>query len=318
MKVTTLLDTRLTWDYSISGQRITALYERAKTAQWNASTDIDWSQEVPFGAPLPEESTFGRHTFESSPLASRGKTAWDMFRWEFQNWMVSQFLHGEQGALIGSARLAEAMPDIDAKLYAASQAGDEARHVEAFSRYAEENIPQAYDISAPLASLIKDLLADSRWDITALGMQILIEALAMAAFRTANATFHDPLIKDITRLVARDEARHVSFGILALEKVYPEMTSYELRDREEFVLEAASLMRRRFLLEEVWERLDVPRDAGTEFAASNPVMIAYRQTIFAKVISALTHIGLMTDRTRAGLESLDLVGRAGSRLRSSY
>jgi len=187
-------DAVLTWDYEADGRGLTALYDKSKKAQWNATTDIDWSIPVPYGQPLPESSAFGLESFRRSPFRGRGIEAWDAFRWEFQNWMVSQFLHGEQGAMISAARLAEAMPDLDCKLYASTQAMDEARHVEAFSRYLREHIPDRYTVSGPLDALMQDLLGDSRWDITALGMQILIEALAMAAFRTANAVFNDELI----------------------------------------------------------------------------------------------------------------------------
>ena len=300
-------DAVLTWDYEADGRGLTALYDKSKKAQWNATTDIDWSIPVPYGQPLPESSAFGLESFQRSPFRSRGIEAWDAFRWEFQNWMVSQFLHGEQGAMISAARLAEAMPDLDCKLYASTQAMDEARHVEAFSRYLREHIPDRYTVSGPLDALMQDLLGDSRWDITALGMQILIEALAMAAFRTANAVFNDELIKQISMMVARDEARHLSFGIMSLKVVYPELSAAELAEREDFVLEAAHLMRRRFLLEDVWERMDVPSAEGMDFALSDPVMSAYRQTIFAKIVSALAQIGLMTKRVRSTLISLELL-----------
>ncbi len=306
--VRTPVDARLDLDYSTSTERLRGLYERAKTAQWNATTDVDWSVEVAYGAPLPADSAYGTASFAASPLAGRGRPAWDGFRWELQSWMVSQFLHGEQGALVVAGRLVEASPTTDAKLYAASQAGDEARHVEVFSRYLQENVPESYPIAAPLRTLLSDILADSRWDVTALGMQVMVEALAMAAFRLAESTFHDDLIKQITRLVARDEARHVTFGVLSLEGLYGQLTRAELADREDLVLTAAELTRRRFLLEDVWDRLDVPRAAGVEYAATDPLMIRYRQAVFAKVVIVLSGLGLLTDRVRTGLAALDLLG----------
>ena len=307
MTVTTPVEATLNWNYANQNDRIVSLYERAKQGQWNATTDIDWDLPVEFGSALPDDSYFAMSAFAVSPLARRGRREWDTFRWQLQSWMVSQFLHGEQGALVVAARLVEVVPDLDSKYYAASQVADEARHVEAFSRYLREKVPEPYEISSHLRALLNDILADTRWDVTALGMQIMVEALAMAAFRLANTTFNDDLIKDITRLVARDEARHVSFGVLSLNGVYDEMTTAELADREELVLDAADLMRRRFLLEDVWERLDVSRAEGIDFAANHELMIKYRQTIFAKVISSLQNIGLMTDRVRAGLEQLNLL-----------
>jgi len=287
--------------------RVAALYEQAKRAQWNASTDLDWSVEVPFGAPLPDDSPFGIAAFERSPFACGGRTAWDAFRWEFHAWLASQFAHGEQGAVVAAARLTETLPDVEGKLFAASQVADEARHAEAFSRYVREKLPAAYPIAPALAALLQDLFEDPRWDLTALGLQIILEGLATAALRLARSTFHDELIREITRLAARDEARHVAFGILSLREVVPTLTKVELREREDLILTAAELMRRWFLLDDVWERVGVARDDGVAFAAQNELMVAYRQAVFAKAASSLGHVGLMTSRVRDGLERLDLL-----------
>jgi hypothetical protein len=312
MRVTVPVSARLTWNYEVTSPRLAALYEQGKQGQWNAATDIDWSVEVDCGKPLPDNASLS--SFLASPLGPYGRTLWNSFQWEFQWWMVSQSIHGEQGALVATARLAEEMPGIEAKLYAANQVGDEARHVEAFSRYAREKMPQAqYEVTPPLFSLLRDILGDSRWDMVALGMQIMIEALGMAIFRAASTSFHDSLIREITRRVARDEARHVAFGVIALSEAYRDITGSELREREEFVLDAASLLRRRFLFEDLWERMEVPLSDGVEFAQSSPEMIAYRRTVFAKVISALVQIGLMTPRVEEGFGKLDLLGYTGRR-----
>jgi hypothetical protein len=308
--------THLSWTYASTAPRIRALYERGLTAQWNASTDIDWTLEVPFGEPLPPDSGWASAALANSPMARYGDARIDAFRWEFQGWMVSQFLHGEQGALVAAAKLVEALPDVDAKLYAANQAADEARHVEVFSRYLDQAVPHPYPVCAPLVSLLDQVLGDDDWDVMVLGVQVLLEGLATAAFRLAENTFHDPLIQRIATLVARDEARHVSFGSLALAGRYDGLTAAELAYREEFVLEAASLMRRRFLLEDIWGRLEIPLAEGVAFARADPLMIAYRQTLFAKVIATLSRAGLMTSKVRDGLAALDLLGPAGRRFAS--
>jgi P-aminobenzoate N-oxygenase AurF len=307
LTLTTPVPARLDWAYQPGDARIAALYQRAKAAQWSVE-QIDWAQPVPFGEALPDDSAFAMSAFAASPLARRGRPLWDTFRWELQSWMVSQFLHGEQAALVVAGRLIEAVPDLDSKFYAASQAADEARHAEVFTRYLGEKVPEPYPISAPLHEMLVSILGDTRWDVTALGMQIMVEALAMAAFRLADDTFHDGLVKQICRLVARDEARHVSFGVLSLSGLYQQMTAAERAEREDLVLGAASLIRRRFLLDDVWERLDVDRAAGTGFAAGNALMIAYRQAIFSRVGAALDRIGLLTPRVRDGLAGLGLLG----------
>jgi para-aminobenzoate N-oxygenase AurF len=312
MAVLAAVTSTLASDYRPGDPRLRALYERGLAAQWSVETDLDWTIEVPFGSPLPDGSRIARTSFDASPLGPRGRGGWDIYRWEVQSWMVSQFLHGEQGALVVAGRLVESLPGIDAKLCAAGQVGDEARHVDAFSRYLREHVPDPYPVNGPLQELMVDILGDSRWDVTALGMQIVVEALAMAAFRLAGQTFHDPLIRDITRLVGRDEARHVSFGVMSLREVVAELTAAERADREELVIEAASLMRRRFLLEDVWERLEVPRAEGAAFSLHDDLMVMYRQTVFSKVITALVRIGLMTERVQDALERLDLLEFAGT------
>jgi hypothetical protein len=304
--------------YDVTSSRISTLYEQGKRSQWNAVTDIDWDLPVDFGSALPDDSAFAFRAFEQSPLSDRGRAGWDRFRWEFQMWLVGQFLHGEQGALVAAAKLAQCLPTVEAKCYAASQAGDEARHLEVFARYLAEHSPAIYPVSRPLATLLEDSIASRYWDFTALGVQVMLEPVALAGFRLANSTLNDPLIKQITSRVARDEGRHVSFGILLLPEVVQELTDTELRDRETFILEAAALIRRRFLLDDVWERLGVDVERGREFAARDPMFIAYRRAIFGKAVSALKKIGLLTPRVLEGLSSLDILGSSEALLNGTH
>ena len=303
--------TEFTWDYIQHRPALTKLYEKGKASQWNATTDIDWSPEVNFGEVReddPAAQLFG--SIDAGPLARFGGDTPErraQFRWEFQSWMVSQFMHGEQGALVATARLVETVPDIDSKYYAANQVADEARHVEAYARYLNDKLQHSYEISKPLESLLVDIMTEKRWDITYLGMQIMVEGLALAAFGLGNAMFQDPIIKQITDYVMRDEARHVAFGVLSLQGLYPEMTSSELADREEFLLEASQLMYDRFLLEQVWERLEVPVDEGREFARNNPLMMIFRQMLFSKIVPNLNKLGLLTPRVRELYDNLGLL-----------
>ncbi|MDX3535549.1 ferritin-like domain-containing protein [Streptomyces sp. MB09-01] len=313
LMVETAVSAVLNWDYDARTTRLSQLYESAKLAQWNASTDIDWSLPVGFGSPLPEGSAYALGTFRSSPLAHRGKAGWDAFRWEVQAWMVSQFLHGEQAALVSCARLAEVLPEVEAKLCAISQAGDEARHVEAFARYVREHVPDPYPVTEALRALFQDALVAREWEFTALAIQCLVEPVALAGFRLAEATFHDALIKQIVVRVARDEARHVSFGVLLLKDVLPELSDAERAHREEFVLEAIELLRLRFLLTDVWERLEVDRAAGVRFATYDPGLAAYRRSLFSRIVPMLAQIGLLTPTVVARLDRLDLLDRAAAR-----
>ena len=144
------------------------------------------------------------------------------------------------------------------KFYAATQVIDEARHVEVFGRYLHEKLDLVYPLNNNLRSLLDDALTDSRWDMTYLAMQVLIEGLALAAFSLIRNNATDPLAKSINAYVMQDEARHVMFGRLALRDYYPQLTDAERDEREEFCVDACYRMRDRFLGEEVWERLGLP------------------------------------------------------------
>ena len=301
--------TEFTWDYVQRQPALKKLYEKGKTSQWNASTDIDWSPEVNFGEPFDNsfDQSFLDQFMPDAPVTRLGDEGRTRLGWEFQSWMVSQFMHGEQGALVATARLVETVPEIDSKFYAANQVADEARHVEAYGRYLNEKLGQQYPISAPLESLLTDIMGEKRWDITYLGMQIMVEGLALAAFGLGNIMFQDPIIKQITDYVMRDEARHVAFGVLSLQGVYSEMSAAELAEREEFIMQASQLMHDRFLLEQVWERVGIDVEEGKAYANTNPLMIAFRQMLFSKIVPNLRKLGLLTDPVREQFERLDII-----------
>jgi 1,2-phenylacetyl-CoA epoxidase catalytic subunit len=155
-----------------------------------------------------------------------------------QAWSNSQFLHGEQGALVCTAKIVQQVPSIDSKFYAATQVIDEARHVETYSRLLHEKFELAYPITPTLKRLLNDVLSDSRWDMTYLGMQVLIEGLALAAFAGIRDTAKNPLAAAVNAYVMQDEARHVAFGRLALRDFYPQLSDAERDEREEFTVEA--------------------------------------------------------------------------------
>jgi hypothetical protein len=294
---------RFVWDYTQSDGRLRALYERGKAAQWNATTDIDWTAGV--GTP-DNVGLFGPNLPLERDPSLVPPERWATFQWEFHSWMTSQFLHGEQGALLAAGRLVTMAPDMDAKLYAAAQTADEARHVEAFARYVEL-LGNTYPVNPSLKRMFDTVNAESRWDIVFLGMQIIAEGLALAALRFEHTRSFDPVITKITRLVAKDEARHVAFGLLALREVYGELTSREKTEREEFVKEAALLMSRRFRLAEVWQRLDVNVREGANYALQDQKMIDFTRLMFTQIATSLAKVGLLTPEVRAHLEQLQLL-----------
>src|SRR5205814_2884016 len=208
-------------------------------------------------------------------------------------WVLSQFMHGEQGALVCTAKIVESVPWIDAKYYAATQVMDEARHVEVYSKYLNDKVEWQFPVNIHLRSLLDDILRDPRWDMTYLGMQIMVEGLALAAFGFQYQMSPDPLLKQITRYVMADEARHVAFGVLSLKEAYDGMGGAEIRERQEFCYEAAIRMRDRFLSQEVWEVLGMPVQECTEIMLHNPVQVEFRKVLFSKIVPNLKKLGLL-------------------------
>ncbi|MXZ84634.1 MAG: ferritin-like domain-containing protein [Acidimicrobiia bacterium] len=294
-------DALFTWDYAKGARpQLERLYEKAKTSQWNAQTDLDWSIEVD---PYEAFSVFSESNFtpEFEPDKSRrlptdnwGEAEWREFSLESFKWRMSQFLHGEQGALLCTAKIVETVPWIDAKYYAATQVVDEARHVEVFGQYIETKLGDSYPINVHLKMLLDDIINDSRWDMTYLGMQIMVEGLALAAFGFMYQLTPEPLLKQLLRYVMADEARHVAFGVLSLQEFYSELTVPELRERQEFAFEAAVRMRDRFLSQEVWERLGVPVRPMVENFLSLPAdQKPFQNILFSKIVPNCKKLGLL-------------------------
>jgi len=273
---------------------------------WNARTDLAWDTSVDPEAPtMPDEMSpiFGTHLWNKLDK----KTELPKMRRLFGSWMLSNFLHGEQGALLATAQILAAVPNADAKMYAATQVMDEARHVEAYDRYLREKIECTFPISPYLKSLLDTILTDSRWDMKYLGMQIMVEGLALAAFGFIHQMSSEPLIRDITHRIMQDEARHVAFGVLSLKGVYTDMNERDLREREDFILESSRLMRDRFLGQEVWEHMGMPVNECLDLALASESMRVFRTLLFSKIVPNVKRLGLLTPRVRRGFEELDVI-----------
>ncbi len=296
----------LSWDYDGGRDRLLRLYERGKDKQWNASHRLDWSIEVDVNDPamrvdevMPIANTpVWQRMSEAEQAEARLHTA---------AWMNSQFLHGEQGALICASKVVGTVPQLDAKFYAATQVVDEARHVEMYSRYVRDKLGIAYPINPHLRALLDDVIRDPRWDMTYLGMQVMIEGLALAAFGLIRETTKEPLAKAINTYVMADEARHVAFGRLALEGFYAGLTQAERDEREEFVVEASYLLRDRFRGEEVWERLGLPTDEMAEATADSPLLQSFRQMLFSRIVPTVKAIGLWGPQVRKAYEDMGVI-----------
>src|SRR2546423_2797154 len=304
---TTIFD----FDYTNGREQLLRLYDKGTRRQWVASDRIDWSVDVDFENPLgiPDESIMlvGTPYWEKMNDRERGEVRRNQVAWQF-----SQFLHGEQGALMCASKIVNTVPTIDAKFYAATQVIDEARHVEVFGRYLHEKLELVYPLNSNLQSLLDDALTDSRWDMTYLAMQVLIEGLALAAFSLIRNNATDPLARSINAYVMQDEARHVMFGRMALRDFYPQLTQAERDDREEFCVDACYRMRDRFLGEEVWERLGLPVADVVELVTHAELPIMFRGFPFPRIGPVPRALRLWGPPIRGAFEGMGVLAFAAA------
>ncbi len=292
------------WDYERNRTQLVTLYNKAMASQWNSVTELDWSIDVDPEADVDQTTPMmtlvrAARDVPGSPIAAWGERELLAVGVEMQKAQLSQFMHGEQGAMMTAAKIVETVPWIDAKYYAATQTMDEARHTEVFAKYLHTKLGEAYPMSPFLEEQITALLEDSRWDIAYLGMQIVIESLALAAFGTMLRNTDEPLLRKLLRYVMSDEARHVAFGVLSLSEYYAGLTEPELKDRQEFLVENTLRNRARSTTPEVWERMGVSAQAvyPVIVEAAGKVKVSpyagFQRAFFAKLVPNVRKLGLL-------------------------
>ena len=307
--VTSDAATTFKWEYESAREPLLKLYRKGKRMQWDTDVRIDWSQDLDPENPqeLPDESVsiFGSDIWRR--LTDKEKAG---VRRHQQAWQLSQFLHGEQGALVCTAKIVQQVPNVDAKYYAATQVMDEARHVETYARLLHEKFELAYPITPTLKRLLNDIISDARWDMTYLGMQVLIEGLALAAFAEIRDGATNTLAASVNAYVMQDEARHVAFGRMALRDYYPQLTQPERDEREEFAVEACYLMRDRFLGEEVWDALGLPVEECVRYVDGSESMRQFRSLLFSRIVPTMKDIGLWGPKIRRAYANMGIIGFA--------
>ncbi len=297
------------WEYDDGSDALLELYDKGKKQQWDASTRLDWSLELNPDNPMElKDEALSIHDTDTWRKMSEKERSW--LRRELQANSISQFMHGEQGALIATAKIVGTVPDMNAKFYAATQVMDEARHVEAYKRLLHEKFRLAYPINKALKALLEQTLSDRRWDMTYLGMQVLIEGLALAAFQSIRDKAGNTLASAVNAYVMQDEARHVSFGRLALRDYYPQLSEAERDQREEFAVEALYFMRDRFNQSEVWERLGLPAETLNEIHYNSKQMNSFRGRLFSRVVPTVKDIGLWGPRIRKAFAEMGVMDYA--------
>lgn len=310
------------WTYPHDHPEMAALYKRAKQGQWDGD-DLPWHIDVD---PMnPEVPLLPEHFFDFDVLSDLGifLTPQEGLRFthSMTSWMLSQFLHGEQGALFAAAQVTEAVQFFDGKLYGATQVMDEARHVEVFQRYLESKLNKLYSINDNLFVIIDSLMTDGRWDMKFLGMQIMVEGLALGAFGMLYKGTKEPLLRQLLGQVIQDEARHVHYGVVALrDHIVGELSETERREREDWAFEVALLMRNRFMAYEVYEEWFegiMPREQWRHLMQTAPGMEEFRTVMFSRLVPNLREIGLLSNRIKPAYESAGLMKYFGGRAATS-
>jgi hypothetical protein len=308
-KVQGTTETVFNWEYDEPRDRLLTLYEKGKKKQWDAQTLIDWSLELDPENPMQlKDEALSIHDTDYWRKMTDKEKGW--LRQNLQANQISQFMHGEQGALIATAKIVGTVPDMNAKFYAATQVMDEARHVEAYKRLLHEKFDLAYPINPSLKTLLEQTLTDRRWDMTYLGMQVLIEGLALAAFQRIRDSAKNNLAASVNAYVMQDEARHVTFGRMALREYYPHLSDHERAEREEFTVEALYFMRDRFNQAEVWMRSGLPVDKLLEHAYHSGAMQQFRTRLFTRIVPILKEIGLFGPKVQKALSDMGVMGYA--------
>lgn len=299
------------WSYLRDRPQLARLFDAAKDSQWHPQKDLDWTLNVD---PLSDEApllpweflpVYGLKQFNEASPRERAEQ-----RRGITSWLLSQFLHGEQGALFAACQVTEAVPWLDGKLYGSTQVVDEGRHVEVFHAYLTRKLEKKYEINDNLYVVIDALMSDSRWDMKFLGMQIMIEGLALGAFGMIHQKTREPLLKQMLTYIITDEARHVHYGVLALSEFFAQLTEKERREREDWAFEVSLFLRNRFFAHEFFDEYyahTMTRAQWEALVLRSEMMATFRRTMFKRVIPNLQRIGLLSERIRPKYAELGLL-----------
>jgi hypothetical protein len=227
---------------------------------------------------------------------------------ENTRFMLSSILHGEQGALSLSASLCHVMRDPGAQEYAANQAREEARHVTGFAKYIQTRWGTPLAAGPTLRNLMNDIVLAPEVYKKLVGMQMLIEGLAMGAFATLHSKTNDPLLRKLVQFVMTDEAFHHRFGKIWAEKTVPKLSEQEHEVVETWAAECfqsllfnlvnaeqKQAIYSEFGLDWQWVRSAVMEAFGDEDRRSS---MTENTNIFRVLIKTLLKAGIITDRTK--------------------
>ncbi len=297
------------WEYGSDIAEIRRLYEKGKRGQWNAATDLAWDLPISRNEWIgnPQNSLLAN----LCKLMGRDEATQKAAMFDEVTWLVSQLLHGEQGALQICGQLTNLCPTTDEKFYAASQAADEARHVEVFARFLSEKMGTIYPVSPVVKLLLDELLAAPGYPLKTLGMQTLFEGFAMGIMDLIRTSLVHPLFREMLRRVMQDEARHAAFGVLTMRRVVAEASRAEREHMEDWslaLLEALNANQNLSMLREIGPRYDLDPEAVTLGMVCSPEFVEMNSPVYMHtVVPNLVKLGLISERTRARWQKLAML-----------
>ncbi len=310
-RVSYQLETLWDYDYEPTHDELSTLYETAKKNQWNGSTAIDWSRRVGAEGPVLNVKLAFAGTNFFTRLTPEEQREIEI---KVSAWRLSQFLHGEQGALVVCGQLVNAIPELDAKLYASTQVVDEGRHVEVFERYVKK-LHKIYPVDPLLKGLIDEILSTNLWELKLLGMQMMIEGLAIAAFNLMRKQTGDPTLADLLDYVLQDEGRHVNFGYFALRRSIPGMDPGKREYLEDFTFKACDLMYARDehtgfqSIKTVWNEMGWDGDKiWNDTVANSQTTKTFNSFLFQEnLMPRLQRLGLISERVAPRYKEIGLL-----------
>jgi hypothetical protein len=305
------------WSYEIEHTKLEELYTKAKRDQWNADVEVDWSRDVDPGGKILDQERMALLNLEFFRRFSKSQI--EAFNAHNSAWILSQLLHGEQGALMVAGELVAAVPDYEAKLYVASQAMDEARHVEVFGRYIRK-LDKIYPVQPILHEILTAIMETPFWQAKTVGMQVILEGLALGTFINVRAATGCELLREMLEYVTKDEARHVAFGNVYLTESIGDMHPDDRAQVEDFALMATKKIVSMKRGMEGFAGFDqVLRDTGIE---PNDFLLALRtevaggfklqsapgsvHTFKGLIMPGIVRAGLVSDRVRAGYDAAEI------------
>ena len=309
--ITATVPAVFTHDLEVKDQDMRGLYEKAKRDQWNASRDINWSQEIdPDRGILPDGliDIYGTKYWERLSVAQRNE-----LNRHFSAWRISQLMYGEEFAMLVCSQLVNILPSIDAKFFMSTQVVDEARHSEVLTRYLFEKVGVTYPLTSSLRDLFGRILEMPQWYLKTVGTQLVAETLAVSLFRMLEQHSQDPLISSICKRILADESRHMGFGMLSLPEQVTELSEQERREVEDFACEAAAGLLGGQFPREAYEAVGFSQAEIEDIKRMRHEVAQKNEYIFfRKYFKKDFHASLWNNLARVGLMSARAVERLGA------